>query len=400
MKFMLNQLDKVRHHFEPGGKFEILYPLYEAKDTFMFTPPDTTSGRTHVRDAVDLKRVMIMVVAALIPCVLFAMYNVGAQYHARYDIADKAGLDHFLFGAGKVMPIILTSYIVGGLLEVLFCIVRKHEINEGFLVTGLLFPLTLPPTIPLWQVAVGIAFGTVIGKEIFGGTGFNILNPALTARAFLFFAYPGQITGNVWTANATDGTLVDGFTGATPLAVGMEAAKGKTGIVEAMAEAGFTFETMFSGLEPGSLAETAVWPILFGALLLIVTGIGSWRIMASGCIGLLVGGLLMNWANTDLNSSMLGLPAYYHLIMGSFLFGIVFMATDPVSAAATNRGKIIYGFLIGLLTVLIRVTNPAYPEGVMLSILFMNVMAPLIDYYVVRGHTRKRNAYIRKFSHA
>jgi Na+-transporting NADH:ubiquinone oxidoreductase subunit B len=292
------------------------------------------------------------------------------------------------------------SYAVGGFWEVLFSIVRKHEINEGFLVTGILFPLTLPPTIPLWQVAVGISFGVVIGKEVFGGTGFNVLNPALTARAFLFFAYPGQIIGDaVWTVVVDKASVAQGFTGATPLAITGLAPVGGD-VVAALHEHGFSLLSMAIGLEGGSLGETSLIPILIGALILIATGVGSWRIMAGGVAGLLAMGFVMNLMPAETMKGFTQLPFYYHLVIGGFGFGIVFMATDPVSAAATKTGKWIYGILIGVLIVLIRVTNPAYPEGVMLAILFMNVMAPTIDHFVVQAHIRKRNAYLRKFSYA
>lgn len=387
--------------FHKGGKFEKLFPLFEAQDTFLLTPPDTTKGMTHVRDAVDLKRVMFTVVVALIPCLMWGIFNAGHQYYHFSGI--EAGLFPKLFrGAWIVMPIVLTSYVVGGLWEVLFAVVRKHEINEGFLVTGMLFPLTLPPTIPLWQVAVGISFGVVVGKEVFGGTGFNILNPALTARTYLYFAHAKDMTGELWAAAR------DGATGATPLGLGASFGGEGLNVTEELANRGFTFWSMFGGLMPGSIGETAVIPILLGAGILIVSGIGSWRIMAGGCAGLIVAGLLMNFLPTQTMAqgdvvqltTWTQIPFTYHFVMGSFLFGIVFMATDPVSAASTNTGKWIYGALIGVVTILIRVTNPGFPEGVMLAIIFMNVMAPIIDYYVVQAHIKNRNANLRKFSYA
>jgi Na+-transporting NADH:ubiquinone oxidoreductase subunit B len=402
--------DELRPQFEEGGKLEKLYPLFEAQDTFLLTPPDTTQGLTHVRDAVDLKRVMFTVVVALMPCLLWGIFNAGHQYY-HYSGIEAGLMAKVLRGSWIVMPIVMTSYVVGGLWEVMFAIVRKHEINEGFLVTGMLFPLTLPPTIDLWQVAIGISFGVVVGKEVFGGTGFNILNPALTARAYLFFAHAKDMTGEVW-AQAKKGLegMADGVTGATPL--GMGASMGGEGkdVVAGLADQGHTFWTMFGGLEPGSIGETAAIPILLGAAILIVSGVGSWRIMAGGVAGLIGAGLLMNLlpAGTVENpegkmvvlTTWTQIPFTYHLVMGSFLFGIVFMATDPVSAASTNVGKWIYGALIGVVTVLVRVTNPGFPEGVMLAILFMNVMAPIIDHYVVQGHIKKRNAHLRKFSYA
>ncbi len=395
----LKETIEKKHHelgklFHKGGKYEKLFPLFEAQDTFLLTPPDVTEGRTHVRDAVDLKRVMFTVVVALLPCLLWGILNAGHQYYAYSGI--EAGLVAKLFrGTLIVMPIVMVSYIVGGLWEVLFAVVRKHEINEGFLVTGLLFPLTLPPTIALWQVAVGITFGVVIGKEVFGGTGFNILNPALTARAYLFFAHAKDMTGDVWAAS------VDGRTGATPLGLGaMFGGKGAD-VVASLAHEGHSFMGMFLGLEPGSIGETSVLMCVIGAAILIVTGVGSWRIMAGGVAGLLVMGAILNGIPFQEGMTTWSqIPFPYHLVMGSFAFGIVFMATDPVSAAQTNLGKWIYGALIGVVTVLVRVTNPGFPEGVMLAIILMNVLAPVIDYYVVRNHIAKRNARARKFSYA
>jgi len=405
MKFILHQLEALAPHFEPGGKFEKLYPLFEAGDTFLFSPADTTKGSTHVRDAIDLKRVMIMVVVALIPCTLFGIWNAGQQYLYvnQIDSVLPPFLDAMFHGALIVLPIIIVSYAVGGLWEVLFCVVRKHEINEGFLVTGLLFPLTLPPTIPLWQVAVGISFGVIIGKEIFGGTGFNVLNPALTARAFLFFAYPVQISGDVWTKLVDGGNQLSGWSSATPLSVASASLPGGADTVLAdLSNAKYTFMSMFNGVEGGSIGETAVIPILIGLLILMITGLASWRIIVGGCLGVIATGLLMNGVGLmdEGFKAFCHLPFWYHFVMGSFLFGIVFMATDPVSAAATTQGKWIYGFMIGFLTVIIRVANPAYAEGVMLSILFMNVMAPLIDWFVVERHIKRRNTKIGEFSYA
>jgi len=404
MKLLLKLHDMARPFFEKGKKLAPFEPLFDAHDTFMFTPSTVTKDGTHVRDSVDLKRVMIFVVLALLPCTLFAMWNAGHQYNISNYGAPQAGFPNnlmfdFLRGAVIMLPIVATSYIVGGIWEVLFACVRRHEVNEGFLVTGLLFPLVLPPTIPLWQVAVGVSFGVVIGKEIFGGTGMNVLNPALTARAFLFFAYPAQMSGEVWTnighgnflfdwfTNRPAPVAVDGFTGATPLAVTASIPEGTVNAVEALNQAGYTFWDMFWGVIPGSLAETCLPACLFGAAVLIISGVGSWRIMGSCVAGLFLGGFAANWLG---QSPMSQLPPYYHLVMGGFAFGCVFMATDPVSAAATNTGKYIYGFLVGLLVVVIRVANPAYPEGVMLAILFMNVMAPMIDHYVVEAHLRRR----------
>jgi len=404
MKFLLRWMEKTKPLFQKGGRLQRLFPLYEAQEAFLFTPRDVTEGAPHVRDAIDLKRYMILVLFALIPSLLFGMWNAGhlanwANGVRGTGVWNQFGLDLWN-GAVRVMPIVLTSYAVGGLWEVLFACVRKHEINEGFLVTGMLFPLTLPPTIPLWQVAVGISFGVVIGKEIFGGTGFNILNPALTARAFLFFAYPSRMSGDsVWIGVSSPAGVVEGFSGATSLAVAAAEPVGGN-VVEALARAGFTLRSMAWGVEGGSIGETSIFPILLGAGLLILTGVGSWRIMTGGVLGLAAAAALFNVLAGPQSSPFLSLPFYVHLVMGSFAFGIVFMATDPVSSSASNPGKWIYGFLIGAMTVVIRVANPAFPEGVMLSILFMNVMAPLIDYIVLQVHLVSRRRYLERFRHA
>lgn len=396
MKFLRDALDKVEPMFEKGGKLELMYPLYEAIDTFAYTPKDVAVGNTHVRDGIDLKRTMITVAMALGPIVLFCMYNTGMQANAalassgieasgwRADIISMIGLGfdpsnilhNFFHGFMWFFPVFLVTQIAGGLCELLFSVVRKHEINEGFLVTGLLFPLTLPPTIPLWQVAVGIIFGVVIGKEIFGGTGKNIFNPALTARAFLFFAYPAQISGDaVWTA-------VDGYTGATALA--QAAVGGVNAITTSWSDA-------FIGFVPGSMGETSALLCLIGAAYLIMTGIGSWRIMLSMLVGMVGMSLFFNFIGSETNP-MFSVTPEWHFVIGSFAFATVFMATDPVSAAMTDTGRLIYGFLIGVLGVLIRVVNPAYPEGWMLAILFMNSCSPLIDYFVVEKNIKRRKA--------
>jgi Na+-transporting NADH:ubiquinone oxidoreductase subunit B len=390
VKFLESILEKLAPHFEKGGKLEKLYPLFEAADTFMFTPSKTTSGYPHIRDHFDMKRMMISVVVALIPCVIMAAYNTGYQALLAQGLPTDT-LSCFALGLKTILPIIIVSYSVGGLWEVLFAIVRKHEINEGFLVTGLLFPLTLPPTIPLWQVALGISFGTVIGKEVFGGTGMNILNPALTARAFVFFTYPGNISGDrVWTAiDYAKDHLVDGYTGATPLLVVAGAEPG-TSIMEIVKNSYFTWQDCFLGLIPGSIGETSTLACLIGAILLIAMGIGSWRVMAGMLFGAFGITTLLNFLAVPTSSAFLMLPFHYHLVMGGFAFGMVYMATDPVSAASTQTGKWIYGALIGILAILIRTINPAYPEGVMLAILFMNVFAPLIDHFVVESNIAKR----------
>lgn len=394
MKFLFDFMEKnIAPLFEEGGKFEKLYPLYEAGDTFFRTSSDVTQTAPHVRDSIDQKRLMIFVVYALFPAIFFGIWNAGHQYNLANSVENATFVSDVLRGSIMVIPIIFVSYLVGGIWEVLFACVRKHEINEGFLVTGMLFPLVLPPTIPLWQVAIGISFGIVIGKEIFGGVGFNVLNPALTARAFLFFAYPAQISGDfsVWA-----GAPVDAVTQATPLAVAASA-HGTTA-VEALNTAGFNLSNLIIGNIPGCIGSTSAIAVLIGLGILIITGIVSLRIVTSGIIGCAVMGILFNVMSPD--NAFSGLPFYYHIVMGGFLFGMVFMATDPVSAAATNVGKYIYGFLIGALTVLIRVANPAYPEGAMLAILFMNVMAPLIDHFVVQAHIKKRTAYARALNNA
>ena len=410
MKFLFDFMEKnIAPLFEKGGKFERLYPLFEAGDTFARTPGDVTPSAPHVRDSIDQKRLMIFVIYALVPCILFGIWNAGNQFNISNGVEDATLTTDLIRGAAMVLPIILVSYMVGGVWEVLFAIVRRHEINEGFLVTGMLFPLVLPPTLPLWQVAVGVSFGIVIGKEIFGGVGYNILNPALTARAFLFFAYPAQISGDkVWVGTAKTafdnnvffGTVaenVDGVTQATPLAVAAAVEKGGDAIA-ALGDAGFNLFNMTMGNIPGCIGSTSVVAIVLGALFLMATGIASWRVMLSGVIGCVAMGALFNVLPLD--NAFAALPFVYHLVMGGFLFGIVFMATDPVSCSATNTGKLIYGFLIGALTVLIRVANPAYPEGAMLAILFMNVMAPLIDHFVVQAHIKKRTAYARALNNA
>lgn len=390
MKFIKKLSDKLGPKFEKGGNFEKFYYLFEVIDTFLLTPGTRTSRGPHIRDSIDSKRYMITVVVALFPAILIGAYNIGYQANSAQGI--EAGLwACFWIGLLTMIPIIIVTYAVGLFWEILFAMVRKHEINEGFFVTGILFVLVLPPTIPLWQVAVAISFGVIIGKEVFGGTGMNIFNPALTARAFIFFAYPGKISGDkVWTLiDTAKDKLIDGYSGATPLLV---ASSGEVGqkATEAVASAGFTFEKMFIGLIPGSMGETSTLAILIGAALLLITGVGSWRIMTAVLIGGVGTAILMNLASGSDAPSIFSLPAHWHLVMGGFAFGAVFMATDPVSASGTNTGKWIYGIAIGVLAILIRAVNPAYPEGMMLAILFMNVFAPLIDYYVLKANIRRR----------
>jgi Na+-transporting NADH:ubiquinone oxidoreductase subunit B len=390
LKAIRNALDRAKPLFERGGRFERLYPLHEATEAFFFSTSATTTGSVHVRDAWDLKRMMVMVVVALIPCTLMGIYNAGYQVLlARGEATPFVAC--LLLGAGKVVPIILVSYVVGGAWEVLFACVRKHEINEGFLVTGLLFPLTLPPSIPLWIVAVGISFGVVIGKEIFGGTGMNVLNPALTARALVFFAYPGAISGDkVWTAvNQAKDRLIDGYSGATPLSVAAAADRGSQA-VDAIQHAGYHYWQAFYGFLPGSIGETSTLACLIGAAILLGAGVASWRTMAACVIGMVATSALVAGLASPTSPAMFTIPPHWHLVLGGFAFGTVFMATDPVSCAATNTGKWVYGILIGALCATIRTINPAYPEGMMLAILFMNVFAPLIDYCVLQKYMKRR----------
>ena len=383
--------------FEKGGKLEKLYYLFEAGETFMFSPASTARNKgVQIRDAIDLKRMMMTVVIAMVPCLIFGMFNVGFQHYLSTGNPNGFwSLDNLLVGARWVLPIVLVSYVAGGIVEAIFGIIRKHPINEGFLVTGMLIPLVVPPTIPLWQVALATVFGVLVGKEIFGGTGMNVLNVALTARAFLYFAYPSQISGEVWT-QFVDKAPVDGFSGATALAVAVEASNEGVAVADKLAQTNtmlggdfFSFNNMLMGFIPGSIGETSLVAALIGALILIATGVGSWKIIVSVFGGAYLTGHLMNLlaANTYME-----MAPEYHLVIGGLAFGAVFMATDPVSAAQTERGKWIYGFLIGILTVIIRVLNPAYPEGIMLAILFMNVFAPLIDYYVVQANKKRRLA--------
>ncbi len=381
MKPFRNLLEKIKPNFEKGGKLEKFYPAYNAFETFLFVPGHTAPANgAHVRDAIDLKRTMILVVVSLIPCLLFGMWNVGYQHYRALGIADASFIDNFIFGAIKVMPIVIVSYAVGLGVEFTFAIIRKHQVNEGFLVTGMLIPLILPVDIPLWMVAIATIFAVVIGKEVFGGTGMNILNPALTARVFLFFAYPTKMSGtDVWvnTQVQKGQQVVDGFSGATPLG---DAASGFSDKIPGVWQS-------FVGIIPGSIGETSALACLIGAAILIYTGIGSWRIILSVFVGGFVMATIFNLFGLN---TLMQLSPIHHLVLGGFAFGAVFMATDPVTATQTNTGKYMYGFLIGLLAILLRVFNPAYPEGMMLAILFMNVMAPLIDHYVVQANIRRR----------
>tara|TARA_B100001540_G_C15807825_1_gene642927 strand:- start:325 stop:1452 length:1128 start_codon:yes stop_codon:yes gene_type:complete len=364
-------LDNVEKTILSNDRLKKFHPLHDALDTFLYSTNTKTEHAPFVRDAVDLKRTMILVVLALLPAFFFGIYNVGLQSP---DVIDKNFQNCFIYGMKIVLPMYLVVFAVGGLFEAIFAIIRGHEINEGFLVTGFLIPLTMPPTVPLWMLAVATIFGVVIGKEIFGGTGYNIFNPALTARAFLFFAYPVYMSGNKpWIAP------LDGMSQATPLL-----AKSSN------MDLSYSWSEMFYGFIPGSIGETSTLAVLIGAFLLLVTGIGSWRTMLSTCLGMIITSLLLNQLSAISDNPMLSLKAIDHFVMGSFAFGMVFMATDPVSSAQTDSGKWFYGFLIGFMVVVIRCINPAYPEGMMLAILFANAFAPLIDYSVLQSHIKKR----------
>lgn len=383
MEWIRQRLDKIKEPFSKGQKLEKYAPAVNALDTFLFTPNHTTQKGAHIRDAVDLKRTMITVVLALVPALIFGMWNGGYQYYTQLGEAFTfwEAIGH---GALKIIPMIAVSYGVGLGIEFAFAIFRGHEVNEGYLVTGLLIPMIMPIDIPLWMVGLSVVFAVLVGKEAFGGTGMNILNPALTARAFAFFAYPTYMSGNaVWVSNAGEVDAVSGETILGSLAAGNDVT--------------YTAMDMFSGMIPGSIAETSVICVLAGALLLILTKVGSWRIMLSAFIGAAIMGLIFNaLPSMGLEGNELtNFPWYLHLIVGGLAFGIVFMATDPVSAAQTMKGKWIYGFLVGFLSVMIRVFNPAYPEGVMLGILLMNVFAPTIDHYVVQANVNRRKKRLK-----
>ncbi len=409
MKAVRRMLDRMAVPFGEGRRLHRLYPLFEAVDTFTFTPGKVTRGSTHVRDGMDLKRLMITVVAALVPAILWGIYNTGYQANltigrlaAGGDAAafsldnwrtslyvamgfgfDPAGIAGcFVHGLLYYLPILVVTFVAGGAWEVLFATVRRHEINEGFLVTGFLFPMILPPAIPLWQVALGVSFGVVFGKEVFGGVGKNIFNPALVGRAFLFFAYPAQISGDaVWIA--ARGMSADGVSGATALAVLKQEG------VQALARNGFDWFDAFIGLVPGSIGETSVLACLIGAAILLVTRVASGRTMIGVVAGTILFSGMFNLIGSETNPAF-ATPFWWHMVLGGWAFGTVFMVTDPVSGAFTPRGQYIYGFLIGVMVVMIRVLNPAYPEGMMLSILFMNMFAPLIDWAFTRANVRRR----------
>jgi Na+-transporting NADH:ubiquinone oxidoreductase subunit B len=403
MSKLRNYLDSIHPHFIKGGRYEKFYSLYEMVDTFLYTPSDVTPHAPHARDALDIKRVMTYVVIATMPCILIGLWNIGYQANTAmatmgieqapgwrgsilslfgfaYDASNPFG--NFMHGFMYFFPIYAVTLLVGGIWEVIFAAVRNHEVNEGFLVTSMLFALTLPPDIPLWQVALGISFGVVIGKEVFGGTGKNFLNPALTGRCFLFFAYPAHMSGDaVWTA-------VDGFSGATPL--GLAALDG----MQAIFANGITWTQSFMGSIQGSIASTSTLACILGGMFLMYTRIASWRIILGVFGGMVVTSTLLNLIGSDTNP-MFAMPWYWHLTLGGFAFGMMYMATDPVSASMTDVGRWTFGFLIGFMTVLIRVVNPAFPEGIMLAILFANIFAPLIDHFVVQANiSRRKKNYV------
>lgn len=385
MKSIRKYLDKIKPNFEKGGKLEKLHSLFDALETLMFVPNKVASSGSHIRDAIDMKRTMIMVVIAMFPALLFGMWNVGNFHFQSVGIPDKTLWETFWFGFLKVLPIIIVSYVTGLTIEIIFAQIRNHDVPEGFFVTGMLIPLIMPIDVPLWMVSVSTAFAVIIGVEVFGGAGMNILNPALTARAFLFFAYPSEMSGDkVWVEGLKNRQeIADGFTGETIMGF---AANNKLDAIP------YSPSDMFLGFIPGSIGETSTLAILIGAFILIYTGVGSWKIIASVFAGGTIMGLILNlFAVND----YMALPFWQHLMIGGFAFGAVFMATDPVSAAQTEKGKWIYGFLIGIMAILIRVLNPAYPEGVMLAILLMNVFAPLIDHYVVEANIKKRTKRIK-----
>ena len=394
-------LDKIEHNFEKGGKYEKWYALYEALDTFMYKPSDVTKTTAHVRDGIDLKRMMITVWLCAFPAMFFGMWNIGYQANQVFAASPEllaaqegwrfaltgmlAGFDpnsiwdNMIQGATWFLPIYIVTFAAGIFWEILFATIRKHEVNEGFFVSSILFALIVPPSIPLWQVAIGISFGVVIGKEVFGGTGKNFLNPALVGRAFLFFAYPADISGDaVWTA-------VDGFAGATSLSVV------SAGGMQALSDQGLSWMDAFLGFMPGSIGETSTLAIFIGGGILVMTRIASWRIVAGVMLGMIALSTLFNMIGSETNP-MFAMPWYWHMVVGGFAFGMLFMATDPVSASMTNTGKWIFGALIGVMVVMIRVVNPAFPEGMMLAILFANLCAPLIDHFVVQANIKRRLA--------
>ena len=415
MKFLRNILDKIEPLFTKGGKLESLYPLYEAGDTFLYTPNEKTKKPPFVRDNIDLKRTMILVVLALLPCLLFGIFNVGHQYYHFVETTTEATiLDKIFIGLQSVIPIYIVAFTVGGLTEVIFAIIRKHEVNEGFLVTGFLIPLVMPPSLPLWMVAISTIFGVVIGKEIFGGTGYNIFNPALVARVFAFFAYPTALSGDtVWVYKMPE---TDGLSAATSLLASAKESVSSFSVPDyglfsflngslhnqfvdvtntlgqTHVDVDLSWTSLFLGLIPGSIGETSTLAVLLGAGLIAITGVGSKKIIFGTTLGMVITSFLLYMFGALIGSTnpMMYLPPHYHFVMGSFAFAMIFMATEPVTSAHSQKGKLYYGLLIGFMCVIIRAINPAYPEGMMLGILFANAFAPLIDYYVVESHIQKR----------
>jgi len=383
MKFIRNTFDKYKPLFDKGGKYEKMAPAFNAFDTLMFVPNHTTKQGAHIRDGVDLKRIMVTVIFAMIPAMIFGMWNVGYQHFSQLGEAGTF-VDYLIYGSFKFLPMVAVSYGVGLGIEFAFGVFRGHDINEGYLVSGMLIPLIMPIDLPLWMLGVSVAFAVLIGKEAFGGTGMNILNPALVARAFAFFSYAPYMSGDkVWVADAS---TVDAISGETIL-----------GTLAANNDVSYSVLDMFLGYIPGSVGETSVLMILIGAAFLLFTGVASWRIMLSGIIGASIMGLIFNSLGATLlpDNGLMNFPWWEHLLVGSFAFAIVFMATDPVSAAQTDKGKWIYGFLIGFLGIMIRVFNGAYPEGFMMAILLMNVFAPTIDHYVVEGNIKRRKKRVK-----
>ena len=392
MKGLRKLVDNIKPTFSKGGKLGFLESTFDAFESFLFVPDTVSLKGSHVRDSIDTKRIMIIVVLALVPAALFGMWNVGYQHSLAFTEASSwSFMRMFWFGFLKVLPLYLVSYIVGLGIEFASAQISGHEVNEGYLVSGMLIPLIVPVDVPLWILTIAVIFAVVIGKEIFGGTGMNIWNPALLTRAFLFFSYPSKMSGDtVWISGLTKGGAIDGFSGATPMVYASEG-------IDKLSAANISFWDMFAGLIPGSVGETSVIAILIGAAILIWTGVASWKVMVSSVIGALAVGYLANALATDA-TPYLQVPAYYHLVMGGFAFGSVFMATDPVTSAQTEKGKWIYGFLIGALTVVVRLFNPGYMEGMMLAILLMNTFAPLIDHYVIESSISKRAKKLKKIA--
>ena len=387
IKFLRKILDANAHRFENNGVLERFYPLYEATDTILFSTDEVTKSGPHIRDSIDIKRVMILVVIALIPLYIFGAMNVGVQNGIAMGV-ERTNWEQFWFGFDKIIPIILVAFITGAFWEILFAVVRKHPISEGFLVTCALIPLVMPASIPLWQVSIATSFGIVIGKEIFGGVGMNIFNPALVARAFLFFTYPGRISGDkVWVIGP------DGYSGATALSVpAAEVNQHAVSLLNGVTQFDYSWWNMLVGWIPGSIGETSKLLIIMGAIFLAITKIANWRVMAGSLIGLGVTAYLTNLMAPFSSNTMLSLPAHYHLVMGGFLFGMAFMATEPVTGCHTNQGRWVYGILFGMLTVIVRAINPAYPEGTMLAILLLNAFASLIDWFVIQSNIKRRLA--------